>query len=86
MDILFNFPNGLAFTMQSTAVPAKGDQVNLISIDEANFTTYKDFQKFTEYEYRAFIWEVENVIWTPGPGNSSYVNVVLKRVNLNNLG
>jgi hypothetical protein len=79
MQVLFNFPNGLAFEITMDAVPRTGDIVNLLKITQSDFQDKLDYDKYIEYEYASFSWMIDGVIWTPAAGNRSYVNVVLKR-------
>lgn len=79
VQVLFNFPNGLAFEVQMDAVPRRGETVNLLRVTEVVFRDAEDWKKYNEYDYPAFIWEVERVSWTPAAASYSYVNIILKR-------
>ena len=79
MDVLSNFPNGVAFTMEMDAVPRLHEVINLLSILQRDFTSESDWMKFKDYKTAS--WEVERVIWSPKKG-SSYVNLILRKSSL----
>jgi hypothetical protein len=79
MDVLFNFPDLVAFKVQMGFVPRQGEIVKLYRLTYNDFPTLNDFHKFADGDYKRHTWVVNRVVWTPAGDGKSYVNIILQK-------